>query len=266
MIPWKGGNYFGYWLPRPVRKSNAPPITNRWRGFVLVSDAPGGIRTHDLRLRRPTLYPTELLARIDVHRRYPPAAPNGSRGGRGLGTGRAPRARAQPPQIIVRVHAGCVPVAPLELDCVAADRLDRHGVDVCVLGTAVLPLADGAATVLTEVAGSVHSLVPVAPADPHVPLVGARDCHGHRVPAHRHPPDPGRRPNWALAHSPACTDVSAVGPSKRLTRITGRPPRLAATRCRIETVSSSGAYLSRNCAPPASPPESSGIAGRARSL
>src|SRR5689334_20721035 len=26
-------------------------------------DAPGGIRTHDLRLRRPTLYPAELLAR-----------------------------------------------------------------------------------------------------------------------------------------------------------------------------------------------------------
>ena len=29
---------------------------------LLSSDAPGGIRTHDLRLRRPTLYPAELQA------------------------------------------------------------------------------------------------------------------------------------------------------------------------------------------------------------
>src|SRR5437879_9906495 len=98
-----------------------------------------------------------------------------------------------------------MPVAPLELNTVTADRLDRHGVDVRVLGTAVLPLADGAATVLTEVAGSVHSLVPVAPADPYVPLVGARDCHRHRVPAHRHTPVTGRRPNWAVDQRPACT-------------------------------------------------------------
>src|SRR5439155_7831867 len=106
-----------------------------------------------------------------------------------------------------------------------------------------------------QVAGSVHGLGAVAAADSHVPLVGAGDGHRHRVPTHCPPPPPGRRPSCALAHSPACTDVSAVGPSKRLTRITGRPPRLAATRCRIETVSAAGAYLGRNCAPPASPPE-----------
>src|SRR5207253_2571971 len=113
---------------------------------------------------------------FDVPRRYPPTTPNGSGGGCGLGTGRAVRARAEAPQIIVRVHAGGVPVAPLELDCITADRLDRHGMDVRDLVASVLPLAHDAATVLTEVAGSVHSLVPVAPADPHVPLVGARDC------------------------------------------------------------------------------------------
>ena len=75
-----------------------------------------------------------------------------------------------------------------------------------------------------------------------------------------------RRPSCALAHSPACTDVSAVGPSKRLTRITGRPPRLAATKWRIAIVPSAGAYLRRSCAPPASPPESREIDGRARSV
>ena len=31
--------------------------------WQVVEHAPGGIRTHDLWLRRPTLYPTELLAR-----------------------------------------------------------------------------------------------------------------------------------------------------------------------------------------------------------
>src|SRR5256884_2520186 len=33
-------------------------------GLLLGQDAPGGIRTHALRLRRPTLYPAELLARV----------------------------------------------------------------------------------------------------------------------------------------------------------------------------------------------------------
>src|SRR5437879_2297813 len=181
---------------------------------------------------------------------------------------RAARTRAEPAQIIVGVHAGRVPVAPLELDPIPADRLDRHRMDVRVELAGVGRLTHGAATVLPQVPGGVHRLVPVAPTDPHVPLVRARNRDGHRVPAHRHPPSaaPARRPSCALAHSPACTDVSAVGPSKRLTRITGRPLRLAATRCRIETVSSSGAYLSRNCAPPAAPPESSGIAGRASPL
>lgn len=31
--------------------------------FIVFTGAPGGIRTHDLRLRKLTLYPTELRAR-----------------------------------------------------------------------------------------------------------------------------------------------------------------------------------------------------------
>src|SRR5688500_1979669 len=47
-------------------------------------DARGGIRTHDLRLRRPTLYPAELRARLYLscdsvrlhhHKLQPPVAP-----------------------------------------------------------------------------------------------------------------------------------------------------------------------------------------------
>src|SRR5437867_6498003 len=165
-------------------------------------------------------------------------------------------------------HAEQRPAARPKQSPLTADRLDRHRMDVPVELAGVGPLAHDAATVLPQVAGGVHGLVPVAPPDPHVPLVGARNRDGHRVPAHRYPPSAAaaRRPSCALAHSPACTDVSAVGPSKRLTRITGRPPRLAATKCRIEIIPSAGAYLRRSCAPPASPPESSGIAGRARSL
>ena len=34
--------------------------------FGVLGSARGGIRTHDLRLRRPTLYPAELLARGPV--------------------------------------------------------------------------------------------------------------------------------------------------------------------------------------------------------
>src|SRR6266576_6684852 len=76
----------------------------------------------------------------------------------------------------------------------------------------------------------------------------------------------GRRPSCPLAHSPACTEVSAVGPSKRFTRMAGRPSRGTATRCRIEIVPSVGLYLSRSCAPPASPPEASAIVDPARAL
>ena len=35
-----------------------------------LTHAPGGIRTHDLWLRRPTLYPTELLALETHHDRF----------------------------------------------------------------------------------------------------------------------------------------------------------------------------------------------------
>src|SRR2546422_9643578 len=65
-------------IRRPPR-STLFPYTTLFRSFLtkqsggcsapataealLSSDAPAAIRTRDLRLRRPTLYPTELLAR-----------------------------------------------------------------------------------------------------------------------------------------------------------------------------------------------------------
>src|SRR6266568_2042091 len=49
-----------------------------------------------------------------------------------------------------------------------------------------------------------------------------------------------RRPSSRLAHSPASTAVSDVGPSKRRTRMAARPARSTATRCRIETWPSAG--------------------------
>src|SRR5438094_8714329 len=65
---------------------------------------------------------------------------------------RAARTRAEPAQIIVGVHAGRVPVAPLELDPIPADRLDRHRMDVRVALAGVGRLTNGAATVLPQVA------------------------------------------------------------------------------------------------------------------
>ncbi len=44
-----------------------------------------------------------------------------------------------------------------------------------------------------------------------------------------------RRPSCFEAHRPACTAVSAVGPSKRCTRMAARPSRLIATMWKIET-------------------------------
>src|SRR2546426_823691 len=44
-----------------------------------------------------------------------------------------------------------------------------------------------------------------------------------------------RRPSCLLAHRPAWTAVSAVGPSKRCTRMAARPSRLTATMWKIET-------------------------------
>src|SRR5436309_5336941 len=44
-----------------------------------------------------------------------------------------------------------------------------------------------------------------------------------------------RRPSCLLAHRPAWTAVSAVGPSKRCTRMAARPLRLTATMWKIET-------------------------------
>src|SRR5256885_17007475 len=78
----------------------------------------------------------------------------------------------------------------------------------------------------------------VTPADPHVALVGTRDLERYRLSRQAQRAPPGLRPSCPLAHSPACTDVSAVGPSKRLTRMAGRPSLTTATRCRIEMVSS----------------------------
>src|SRR5439155_793309 len=75
-----------------------------------------------------------------------------------------------------------------------------------------------------------------------------------------------RRPSWVLAHNPASTAASAAGPSNRRTRIAARPSRLTATMWRIATWPSAGLYLSRSCAPPASPAEPSRIVGWARPL
>src|SRR6266700_7625911 len=75
-----------------------------------------------------------------------------------------------------------------------------------------------------------------------------------------------RRPSCVLAHIPASTAVSALGPSNRRTRMVARPLLLTATRCRIETWPSAGVYFRRSCAPPASPAEPRGSAGRARAL
>src|SRR6266700_336785 len=68
-----------------------------------------------------------------------------------------------------------------------------------------------------------------------------------------------RRPSCVLAHIPASTAVSALGPSNRRTRMVARPLLLTATRWRIETWPSAGVYFRRSCAPPASPAEPRGI-------
>ena len=52
---------------------------------LVRKDARGGIRTHDLRLRRPTLYPAELRAR-DVHLRTAPRSPHAQTYTRSSGT------------------------------------------------------------------------------------------------------------------------------------------------------------------------------------
>src|SRR3989442_10397381 len=48
------------WTQR--RRARSPAIDKCMAGLRVTLYAPGGIRTHDLRLRRPTLYPAELLA------------------------------------------------------------------------------------------------------------------------------------------------------------------------------------------------------------
>src|SRR5439155_11716126 len=176
-----------------------------------------------------------------------------------LGTG------ADPSQIVVGVHAGRMPIAPVELDRVLADGHDREGMDAGVLGWSGLQ-ADGARAALPEICRRIDGIVPVTPADANIPFVGTRDLERYRHSRRTHGVVPGRRPSCPLAHSPACTDVSAVGPSKRLTRMAGRPSRVTATRCRIEIVPSVGLYLSRSCAPPASPPEASAMLAPARAL
>src|SRR5687767_4690048 len=48
-----------------LRKGRAP-VTNPVATTVEGGNTRGGIRTHDLRLRRPTLYPTELRAQTPI--------------------------------------------------------------------------------------------------------------------------------------------------------------------------------------------------------
>src|SRR2546426_490984 len=98
------------------------------RGCVLV-DAPGGIRTHDLRLRRPTLYPAELLARIGASGFEPPTSwSRTSRANRAaLRPEHAPR-RTRTPSLLIRSQA----LYPVELWA-----LDNCGLSIsdCGLGT-----------------------------------------------------------------------------------------------------------------------------------
>src|SRR5215813_6171915 len=70
---------------RPIPQNFAITLPKRHR-----ANAPDRIRTCDLRFRRPTLYPTELLAR--AHGRGSPAwdaAIPGGADSRGIGAGRA---------------------------------------------------------------------------------------------------------------------------------------------------------------------------------
>jgi hypothetical protein len=57
-----------------VRICRRCTIRTVWRGLglFLKNGAPGGIRTHDPRLRRPILYPAELQARLTGWRYYSP--------------------------------------------------------------------------------------------------------------------------------------------------------------------------------------------------
>ena len=43
--------------------------TNSGEGHATATNAPGAIRTHDLRFRKPLLYPTELRAQIVIKQR-----------------------------------------------------------------------------------------------------------------------------------------------------------------------------------------------------
>src|SRR5205809_2095922 len=156
-------------------------------------------------------------------------------------------------------------IAPLDLDRILPNGSDGERVDAGVLGWVSL-LTNGTRAALPEIRCWVDGIMAVTPADANVPFVGARDFEWDRRRRRTQGVAPGRRPSCPLAHNPACTDVSAVGPSKRLTRMAGRPSLVTATRCTIEIVPSVGLYLSRSCAPPASPPDASSMDPPARSL
>ncbi len=157
----------------------------------------------------------------------------------------APGTGADPPQIIVRVDTRRVPIAPVELDRILPHGRDRERVDARVFRWVSL-LTNGTRAPLPEIRRWVDGIVSVTPADANVPRVGTRDLERHRRSRRTQDVAPGRRPSCPLAHSPACTEVSAVGPSKRLTRMAGWPFLVTATRCRIEIVPSVGLYLSRS--------------------
>ena len=74
---------------RPVEQ-----YRDRLLSTLFESGAPGGIRTHDPRLRRPILYPAELQARLTGRRYYSP-----------------PTSRVQP-HALRRAGRGCAP-APM---------------------------------------------------------------------------------------------------------------------------------------------------------
>src|SRR6185503_18582537 len=82
--------------------------SSRWDGLDCLSpsSAPAAIRTRDLRLRRPTLYPAELLAqksgREDLNLRPPGPEPGALTGLRYAPKSRHAPRRTRTPSLLVR--------------------------------------------------------------------------------------------------------------------------------------------------------------------
>ena len=55
-------------MTRKNKYKNSPHVVQHRMGTVFFYGDPGGIRTPDPRLRRPLLYPTELLNHVDLQK------------------------------------------------------------------------------------------------------------------------------------------------------------------------------------------------------